>query len=89
MEKDHEEKMSFLGCLGQGIGFSHSSSQEYTFIIHNDSILYYLDLLELLSMRICVYLTNKEFLFGKEILEIFTNGIKINIIWIINSHFYK
>lgn len=48
-----------------------------------------MDLLELLSMRLCIYISNKEFLFGKELLDLFTNGLKINIIWIINSLFYK
>ena len=48
-----------------------------------------MDLFEILSMRLCIYISNREFLFGKELLDLFINGLKINIIWIINSLFYK
>ena len=94
--KDFPNNFILKGPLGLGLGIKSLSTRSYLIIIHNEGIINFLDFFEILIQKyiLKIYgdiINEKDinFVFGKEYLLEFENGIKIFFYWFLDDDFFK
>lgn len=74
--------------LGLGLPIHSTSTQQYLFVIKNERMTSFLDLIEILSQRLLAQLIKKEkWIFNQDYKFAFCNDTKMHFIWVIDQKF--